>query len=394
MAGDMQGKLLDAIVVGAGPAGSIAAWHLAKAGLDVLVIEKYSLPRVKPCAGGLTFKARQAIPFDVSPAISLEATGGILTYHGKPVLQVDLQKPLASLVNRAQFDHYLLKQAQKAGVKVLENTRLLSLSQDDATVTVKTTQGTQQARFLVGADGINSQAAKQLGLLVDRQVAYAVEAELQVPIGVLGKLGGRVVFDFGAIDHGYGWVFPKSDHLSVGVCCARDDKAPDLKEALKIFIATQPMLKTHRMLSLRGYPGPLGGIPTDLHKGRCLLVGDAANLADAWMGEGLHYAITSAQIAAKSIIQASQSPVSDLSGYSQKVNAEIVSQLSHARRLARVIYKMPGLANFLIKRNQQLVDITFGVIRGDLTFEQAHLDIKKRWFSILLSSIFKKRTKK
>jgi len=383
-------SMYDVIVIGAGPAGCMAAWHLAKAGLNVLILEKFKLPRVKPCAGGLTFKARQAIPFDVSPVISVEATGGILTYHGKQFLRVDLEKPLASLVNRDEFDHFLLKQALNSGAKVLENARMLSLSQNDASVIVISTKGTHTAHFLVGADGINSQVAKQLALLPDREIAYAIEAELQVPRKALEELNNKVLFDFGAVRKGYGWIFPKKDHLSVGVCQAITGKTNDLKVLLQKFITSQPILRSHRLLSLRGHPGPLGGIATELHQGRCLLVGDAANLADAWMGEGIYYAIRSGQMAAESIIQAIQSTTFDLAEYSAKVNAEIVSQLYHARRVGRLIYKMRKLSYFLLKRSQTLIDLTFGVIRGDVSFETCHLDIKKHWFKIFTSAIFSK----
>ena len=386
--------LYDVIVIGAGPAGCIAAYYLAKAGLNVLILEKFKLPRVKPCAGGLTFKARQAIPFDVSPKVSIEATGGILTYHGKQTLKVELDKPLASLVNRDEFDHFLLKQALKAGAKVLENTRMLSLSQDDGKVAVKTANAIWQARFLVGADGVYSQTAKMLGLLPDREMGYAVEAEFQVPQTVLESMTGYVTIDFGAIRNGYGWIFPKKDHLSVGLFHSFSDGSSALRHDLFAFIRTQSALRSYKVLSMRGHHEPMGGKPADLHKGRCLLVGDAANLADAWMGEGLYYAISSGQLAAKSIIQAIRSSTSDLSEYSAKVNAGIVSQLYHARRIARVLYRMPGLANYLITRNQELIDLTFGVIRGNVSLETCHLDIKKHWFRILTTAIFSQNRKK
>ena len=380
--------LYDVIIIGAGPAGCISAWHLAKAGLNVLILEKFKLPRVKPCAGGLTLKARQSIPFDVSPLTSVEATGGILTWHGKQALKVDLDKPLASLVNRDEFDYFLLRQALKAGARVEEEARMLSFSQDDEKVTVETAQSSYQARFLVGADGVYSQTAKILDLLPDREMAYAVEAELQVPPSVLESLKGYVTFDFCTGKNGYGWIFPKKDHLSVGLFHSNSDSSSALRHDLFAFISTQSALRSYKVLSMRGHHEPMGGIPADLQKGRCLLVGDAANLADAWMGEGLYYAIRSGQLAAESIIQAIRSSTFDLAEYSAKVNAEIVSQLYHARRIARVLYRMPGLANFLIARSQVLIDLTFGVIRGDVSFETCHLDIKKHWLRILTTAIF------
>ena len=378
-----EDKIWDVIVVGSGPAGAIAAYQLAEAGLSVLILEKANLPRVKACAGGLTAKARQAIPFDVSPVINLEAKGGMLTNKGKPILRADLTKPLASLVNRDEFDAFLTQQAKKQGAKVKDGHRVNTVHQDKKLITAVTAKGSFSARFLIGADGVNSVTAREMNLLPERETGYAVEAELVVPNAILQALDQHVVFDFGAIHNGYGWIFPKSDHLSVGVCYAKPDKHTGLKDELLTFIKSQELLSTYSIRSIRGHPGPIGGISCDLHRGRCLLAGDAANLADAWMGEGLYYAIQSGKVAAQTIITACKDEKPNLASYSQVINETITSQLYHARRLARIIYALPGLANFLIKHNARLKEMTFDVIRGDMSFETLHLRLKRQWFKVL-----------
>ncbi|MCJ7693895.1 MAG: geranylgeranyl reductase family protein, partial [Anaerolineaceae bacterium] len=219
----------DVIVIGAGPAGSMSAFHLAKAGKNVLVIEKQHLPRVKACAGGLTLKAQQAIPFDISPVVDVEAEGGILTFHGKPVLKVALEQSLANLVNRDEFDQFLLNHAITSGAEVIAGTKVTGFTQDNYGVRVNTEQGSYETDYLIGADGVNSITARVSGLLPKREVGYAIETELQVPPEVLHAYGAYVTFDFGALKNGYGWIFPKKDHLSVGVCYAQTAKQPGLR---------------------------------------------------------------------------------------------------------------------------------------------------------------------
>ena len=319
---------------------------------------------------------------------------GILTFHGKPVLKVDLERPLANLVNRDEFDQFLLSQAIQHGAKIKAGLKVIGFTQNDAGVCVQTEQGDFHADYLIGADGVNSITAKAAGLLPDREVGYAIEAELKVPPHILQAYGAAVTFDFGALKNGYGWIFPKKDHLSVGVCYAQTAKQPGLSAKLEEFIRSQHVLLHSEKLSVKGHHVPLGGISVDLHKNRCVLVGDAANLADAWMGEGLYYAIVSAKLACESIMSAMLTNSADLSDYSNKVNTQITTQLYYARKMARLIYSLPRLAIMLIRRNQEVMDLTFGVIRGDVSFQACYQKLKQNWKGILWHALRNRTTKR
>jgi flavin-dependent dehydrogenase len=184
--------------------------------------------------------------------------------------------------------------------------------------------------------------------------------------------GNFATFDFGALQHGYGWIFPKSDHFSVGIFRAYPGKGVGMKDSLSSFIASQLVLHDCRMLKLRGQLIPLGGQPSPLHKGRILLLGDAANLADPWLGEGIYYAIRSARIAAEEIIRFLKGNLADLSSYTNRINLEIVSQLSQARVLARLVYQFPRFESHLISKSLLMQQIVFSTIRGDHTFRQVN----------------------
>jgi flavin-dependent dehydrogenase len=217
---------------------------------------------------------------------------------------------------------------------------------------------------------VNSVVARSVGLLPNRQVGVALEAELAVPASALEAQGAYATFDFGALPGGYGWIFPKRDHLSVGVFQAIPGKAVGLKRALEKFIASEAVLLEPRILHLQGHQIPLGGQEHLLHKGRVLLVGDAANLADPWMGEGISYAIVSAKLAAEQIYYALESNEVDLSEYTRLINASITPQFLSARLFARAVYSLPELCSDLLSKSPLMQKMVFDVLRGDRTFRQ------------------------
>jgi geranylgeranyl reductase family protein len=360
----------DVIIAGAGPAGAVLAYHLASHGLGVRLIEKARLPRYKTCGGGLTYKSLRSLPFDVSTTIETVATGGILAYGGRTVLKLDIQPPVASLVMREQFDQFLVEKALGAGAQLSDGLAVRGVDIDERGVSVRTAKASFRGRALAGADGVHSLVARSAGLLPGRAVGVAIEAELAVPEAALVAQGPYATFDFGALPYGYGWIFPKSDHLSVGVFHARPGKAPGLKDQLEAYIGMNRALDEHEPLQVHGHHIPLGGGRDKLQDGRVLLVGDAANLADAWLGEGLYYAIQSGTIAAQVIREAFEDGTLDLSAYSTRVHSQIVRGFNHARAIAWLTYHLPRLGTSLARRSAYLRDHIFGVMRGDITFPE------------------------
>lgn len=362
--------IYDVIVVGGGPAGSVLACELAQRGLEVLILEKATLPRYKACGGGLTRKTVRNLPCDASPVFEREAAGGILSYGGRQLLKVDVRPTVAWLVMRDRFDHFLVQQAVAAGARLRDGLAVTGVEELGGRVAAHTKKGRFAARLLAGADGVRSVIARSLGLLPQRPTGVAIEAEVIVPDAALEAQGAYATFDFGALPHGYGWIFPKREHLSAGVFQTRPGKAAGLKRHLERFVESHAVLRGHHHLSLRGHRIPLGGRMETLHRGRVLLIGDAANLADPWLGEGVYYAVVSARMAAEVMRDVLGGTAADLSDYTARVNTGVVRQLGHGRRLARLFYRFPYLSSTALSRSPLMRDIVFSAIRGDLTFRQ------------------------
>jgi len=362
--------MLDAIVVGAGPSGAVLAYLLARRGMQVLLLEKASLPRYKTCGGGVSWKAMQNLPFDANQVYEYAARGGILTYKGEELMRTELGWPVAWTVMRSNFDHFLVQRAVQAGAQLLDGVTVQGIEQDAASISVHSTQGNFQARLLAGGDGVNSTVARSLGLLNHRKTGAGLEAEVAVSEAGIEAQSSFATFDFGALPHGYGWIFPKRDHLSVGVFHASSTKAPDLRQALDKFIASQPILRGAKMLHVHGHRIPLGGGRHRLHQGRALLVGDAANLADAWMGEGIYYAILSARLAAEVMYAALRDVRLDLSDYTRQVHQLITPMLAQARQFAALVYALPEVCSVMLGSSPWMQEVLFSALRGNRTYRQ------------------------
>jgi geranylgeranyl reductase family protein len=362
------------IIVGAGPAGAMAGFYLAKAGIDVLVLEKSPFPRRKVCGGGLTQRAWDEIPFDISEVIHASVDWGYIASRGRTRFSIHNDRPISYLVDRLTFDSKLVDQAVLMGATCQTSERVRSIKEGNP-VTLQTNKSTYSCNYLVGADGVHSLVAKAAGLIPNRKTSLAYEARLALPTHPEEQQADSVTFDFGTIIWGYGWIFPKRDHLNVGVCRSWPLHQAKKRHLMR-FISQHSALHKSPIIDIRAYPVPLGGKTYQLHKDNILLVGDAANLADPWLGEGLFYALASGRMAAEAITNQFQGSSTDLSSYSYQVNSTLVREFLFARRFSLLVNALPYLNTTILKASHTLQNLIIDLLRGEKSYEQTWREIK------------------
>ena len=382
-------KIYDVIIVGAGPAGSIAGYNLARSGLDGLIIEKSNFPRRKVCGGGLSGRAYQELPFEIDAVIHCAAHLGSVGFRGRLVTTIHKDDPIAYLIDRPAFDAFLLEKAISQGLQCHQGERALSVKQAGEVVQLQTDRATYHSRFLIGADGIHSRVAKAVGLLRNRPISLAYEAHLAYPSGKTDSLIESITFDFGTLLGGYGWIFPKRNHLNVGVFRSWPGKRTS-KNQLMRFIHQYPALSQAPILNLRAFPGPQSGATSPLHQGHVLLCGDAANLADPWLGEGLYYAIASGRMVAEAIIRYAQGNLRDLSVYSESIADAFDAQFKVAKRLSLLVNALPYINVQLLKASTTLQEMVVDLLQGARTHQEIWQDLKAS-LPMLVSKVFSKK---
>jgi len=344
----------DVVIVGAGAAGGLLAWELVGAGLQTLVLEKKRLPRYKACGGGLTLRALRQLPFDIEPLVEDSADTVCLRVNGQTVFAHRFANPVVRMVMRAKFDQHLMQLAVTRGAHLAQQTRFLSVTDCGTHREIHTTVGTVKARFLVGADGVCSRVARALDLPVRYRLMTALEAELEVadPDRLCGYRN-RFDFDFGSVRKGYGWVFPKQRHLSVGIL-TRQAKAPLIRDDFRRYLNAKGLVQTS-IRSLRVHPIPYAPGPNNRYAAAAgLVVGDATGMVDPITGEGLYYAFLTARLAAEALTEhlARGKP---LQSYTQLLQRRIGRELQHAQWLAELLYRFPILSYPLLKRYGTLI---------------------------------------
>ena len=285
----------DVAVVGAGPAGAMTAYRLARAGARVLLIDKARFPRDKPCGGGLTLRAVKELPFSVDPVVEDVVTRVTCRLRYGRSFDREGRTALCLMTQRRRLDHYLVERAQEAGAEFRDGVRVhvasdTRLDVDGQTVDVET---------LVGADGANGVTARTLALGGDIVPGVALEGNVRYGVVPREQYSGRMVIELAILPGGYGWIFPKGDHVNVGVG-GWGSEGPRLRTQLNE-LCTAYGIDADDVTDLRGHRLPLRRPTTRLARGRALLVGDAAGLVDPVSGDGIYEAFISGRLAADAI---------------------------------------------------------------------------------------------
>ena len=320
----------DAIVVGAGPAGSVTALRLAREGASVLLLDRAKFPRDKPCGGGLTYRAIRELPVDVTPVVEDVVDRFEFSFRYKLRFERQSAATIILMTQRKRLDHFLAEQAAAAGAEFRQGAKVTAVA-EDGTVTVE--GETLRAGVVVGADGVNGVTTRSLGL--EQGYRYGVALEGNVPYARTSKarFRGRAVLELGVVPGGYGWVFAKGDHVNVGVG-GWDSEGPRLRTHLARLCAAHS-IPEGAVESLRGYRLPLRRRDDALGKGRVLLVGDAAGLVDPLSGDGMYEAFVSARLAADAV------RADDLEEYAGRLNAALASNAAASWAAKRALDRFP-----------------------------------------------------
>jgi geranylgeranyl reductase family protein len=294
-----RATVFDTLIVGAGPAGSYLGYLLAKRGRRVAIIDKRRFPRDKVCGGGISRKAIDLIDFDITPVVHRFIRGGFLTFQNRSTVVKDIDPPGAYTVVRSEFDQFLLDKACAVGARFFPDAAFEDVIQHERSVTVRSSAGDFESRLVCAADGVASTVrAKVFGKHIVRYVP-SLEAIVHVNGSDMASFGDRAVFDFGAMPRGYGWIFPKRDHLNVGVYSPFGSQA--LRAHLDRFMACYRSLRQPTSIRYLAYVIPVRNNARRFQRGRVWLLGDAAGLAESVFGEGIYFALKSAAIAAQAV---------------------------------------------------------------------------------------------
>lgn len=375
----MQFLMEEVIIIGAGPAGCSAALALALRGRAVTLLDRGVGERNKLCAGGLPPKVLGVLPIKLDQLVERSVDRIRFSYDGDSPLELGFTRPMVHMVTRANLDRRLLDAAIRAGAKLLEGVTVTGLFDDGNQPRIETSRGRFRAGAVIAADGALGSGARLLGRAGTR-LCPAVQADVRVPDAELARFERSLGCDFGVLPGGIGWVFPKAQFLSVGVCSFRPpaDLARALARCLEVF-----GLHPEPGYLVRAHPLPVWDGRRTFRRGRILVAGDAAGLANPLTGAGIRRASISGQLAAETVhayLAGGGKDARDLSSYDRRLNTHLVNELKRARFLARVFYRAPGIFHRLGVMNARVNPWVEELLSGKKTYLEVFRELSLfRW---------------
>lgn len=357
----IESDSFDVLIAGAGPAGSFAAEKLARGGARVALFDGRPPEDAKACGGGVTSKALKAWPY------LLEAMGRTVTEvqmfspSGKQV-NLKLTEPFA-IYSRRAFDSYLRERARRAGAEIFAARVSTAIEKNEAGDWVVSAKkgGRWKGKVLVAADGANSPIARRFAGVVpnaEMEVAFGYRA----PVNESGDTHTVIAFLPGWA--GYAWAFPRLDHISFGIATAQDafdhktldgllwdfmvgyyrrsadEHAPLWKRAGRgrLNEADEEGIRQSLRATTERYAARIPGLAPETFDTRrtvgedWALLGDAAGFADPVTGEGIYYALRSAELLSEAILQG------EMEAYEEKWREDFGGDLRRASQMRRRFY--------------------------------------------------------
>lgn len=354
----MSEKTFDVLIVGAGPAGSFAAERLARAGVSVALFDGRPPGEPKACGGGVTSKALRAWPHLLEAAGRTVAEVEMYSPAGVRV-RLKLRQPFA-IYSRAAFDSFLLERARAAGAQVFATrVSLTERAAEDKLWTVRARDGREwRGALLAAADGANSAIAR-------RFAGALPNSEMEVAFGYRAPLpradDAPTVIAFLPGWAGYAWAFPRLDHVSFGIATTQDafehhaldallwrfmvgyyeqraDSSAPLWSTTPQGQTSDNLIETKLRATVERYAARIPGLTPETWDARraggrdWALLGDAAGFADPVTGEGIYYALRSAELFADAYL------ANEIETYEARWRADFGRELRRAARLRTRFY--------------------------------------------------------
>jgi len=347
----------DVLVVGAGPAGSAAAIHLARGGARVLLADRARFPRDKPCGGGLTGRALRHAPCDVSPVVEHVVHRFVLRIGYRGRFARGSEAPLILMTQRRRLDLHLAEQAAAAGADFRDGTRVERLSLEADGVTALVGGSHVRASYVLGADGANGIVARAAELGDGIVCGVALEGNASFAVLDPTPYAETAWVELGVVPGGYGWVFPKGDHANLGVGGWLGE-GPQLRAHLDR-LARAHSFDPSELRDLRGHRLPMRRLGAPAADGRALLIGDAAGLVDPLSGDGIYEAFLSARLVADAVLAGRPE------AYELALSGALDRHASASWTAKRAADRFPR-ACFWAARAPGVFDAVAGLLRGDL----------------------------
>lgn len=370
----------DVIVIGTGPSGSVSAACLAEAGFRVLALEKEIHPRTKPCGGCISKRIDNYFDLSKLGVIEHLISGVVFTFCGREKQSFTTSRPAAYMVDRRSLDHALVREARNKGAVIIENCRVTNIHKVKEGFLVDTDEGSFQCRIVIGADGANGITRKLTARGERHRVYMAVERHLKND-SFLHSLGESLVIELGRVSAGYGWIFPHSDYLSVGIAGIRGRNTP-LKKKLGLLLEAMQM--NGEGFQTRAHPiCSFIGRTQSLTSGEIVRVGEAGGLTDPFLGEGIFQAIRSGQLAGHYIGEYLNGAKDALWRYERHIEREFYLEFRRAAQLSRMVFAFPRYFYRNLAKRPHGIEIFFSILRGEETYNNLFW-MALRWLGLQL----------
>ena len=379
-------------VLSGGPAGSSAAERLAQAGMRTIVIDE-KLAWEKPCGGGITYKAYSQYKYLIENDTPKKlVTDTLLAAPKAGEYKMALTRPLV-IYSRIDLNGMLLRRAEAAGAEI-EKERVLALDRTSSGWEIRTRSGKLAADYCVIATGARN-PLRDVGTQYTAQdtmyaLGYWVPSEqAHIDIQFLPNL------------EGYIWVFPRSGHLSVGIC-GKSESAQCLRSRLERYMEEKGICRKEAKFYGHMLPAldSRGWRNNRVAGDGWLAVGDAGGLVDPITGEGLYYAVRSGDLASQVVLE-DQEPEKKAERYRQLIARDFGLDLTYGAGLAKrlfcgaLLYRaVPSRMIQFMKRSPKFCEIMQDLFAGT----QPYLELKNRLLrnvnttlhELLVSFLFRK----